>query len=68
VILALKTGMKKSEILNLTWDRVDRKEGIVRLEPGETKNAEGRTLYPSPASQQAFGLPLRLPQKGGENW
>ena len=29
----------------LTWNRADRKEGIVRLEPGETQNKEGRTPY-----------------------
>lgn len=33
------------EILNLTWEKVDIKEGIVRLNPDETKNKEGRTLY-----------------------
>lgn len=39
------TGWRKSEILGLTWDRVDMREGIVRLEPGETKNEDGRDLY-----------------------
>ena len=34
-----------SEISNLTWNQVDREQGIVRLEPGETKNDEGRTVY-----------------------
>jgi len=34
-----------SEISNLTWSHVDRKQGIVRLEAGETKNKEGRTVY-----------------------
>lgn len=29
----------------LTWGQVDTKEGIVTLNPGETKNEEGRTLY-----------------------
>jgi integrase len=39
------SGWRISEILGLTWDRVDLKEGKVRLDPGETKNEEGRTLY-----------------------
>jgi integrase len=39
------SGWRISEILGLTWDRVDLKEGKVRLDPGETKNEEGRTFY-----------------------
>jgi integrase len=39
------SGWRKSEILGLTWERVDLREGVVRLDPGETKNEEGRTLY-----------------------
>jgi integrase len=39
------SGWRISEILELTWDRVDLKEGKVWLDPGETKNQEGRTFY-----------------------
>jgi len=42
------TGWRKAEILNLEWSQVNLREGIVRLEPGETKNSEGRTLYVEP--------------------
>jgi len=42
---AYKTGWRKGEIQNLTWKHVDLDAGIVRLEPGETKNDNGRTLY-----------------------
>jgi integrase len=42
------TGWRKSEILGLKWIQVDMKDGIVRLEPGETKNNDGRTLYMEP--------------------
>ncbi len=45
VTFAYHSGWRKAEILGLTWDKVDLKEGIVRLDPGETKNEEGRTLY-----------------------
>ena len=45
ITFAYHSGWRKSEILALTWDRVDLKEGVVRLDPGETKNEEGRTLY-----------------------
>jgi len=45
VTFAYKTGWRKSEIANLKWNQVDRNQGIVRLEPGETKNDEARTVY-----------------------
>jgi integrase len=45
ITFAYHSGWRKTEILGLTWDKVDLKEGTVRLDPGETKNEEGRTLY-----------------------
>jgi integrase len=45
VTFAYHSGWRKAEILGLTWDKVDLEEGTVRLDPGETKNEEGRTLY-----------------------
>lgn len=38
------TGWRISEVLTLPWRQVDLKAGIVRLEPGTTKNDEGRTF------------------------
>ncbi len=45
VTFGYKTGWRLSEISGLTWDQVDLKKGIVRLEVGETKNKEARTVY-----------------------
>lgn len=44
VTFAYKTGWRVSEIENLQWSNVDLAQGIVRLETGETKNDEARTV------------------------
>ena len=45
VTFAYRTGWRLEEIESLTWAQVDRNQGIVRLEPGDTKNDDGRTVY-----------------------
>jgi len=42
VAIAIHTGMRKSEILSLTWGQVDTKNGYITLH--ETKNSEGRQV------------------------
>lgn len=42
LIVALNTGMRKSEILNLTWSQIDLKHSYIRLE--KTKNGERRDI------------------------
>lgn len=44
ITFAYYTGCRKGEILALTWSQVDLSERIARLEPGETKNDEARTI------------------------
>ena len=45
------TGWRsRSEVLPLTWAQVDFSGGFVRLEPGTTKNNEGRPSRSSPSS------------------
>jgi len=54
VTLAYKTGWRVSEIEGLTWAQVDLPNGIVRLEVGETKNDDGRTVYLDKELQKIF--------------
>jgi integrase len=42
VIVAIETGMRQSEMLALTWDRIDLQKRVARL--FETKNGEGRAI------------------------
>ena len=42
VVLALSTGMRKNEIMTLTWSDVDLDRGLIMLE--ETKNNERRSV------------------------
>lgn len=50
------TGWRVSEIGGLTWAQVDRDQGIVRLESGDTKNSEGRTVYLDDELREVFDL------------
>ena len=45
VTFGYHTGWRKEEILGLTLDKLDLKQGVVRLDPGETKNEDGRVIY-----------------------
>ena len=42
VVTALHTGMRKEELLSLTWDLVDMTHGFIRLK--QTKNGKARAL------------------------
>jgi len=44
VAMAYYTAMRKGEILNLRWDRVDLSGGFIRLHPEDTKTDEGRII------------------------
>ncbi len=51
VVTALHTGMRKGELLGLTWDCVDMTHGFIRLK--QTKNGKARAL---PFNETLWGL------------
>ncbi len=53
VTFAYVTGWRiNSEVLTIQWRQVDLRVGEVRLDPGTTKNKEGRVFYLTPELQQ----------------
>ena len=53
VAIAFWTGLRQGEILGLRWYQVDLQHGTIRLEPGTTKNNEGRE---APLIPEVHGL------------
>ncbi|MCH6567003.1 MAG: tyrosine-type recombinase/integrase [Nitrospinae bacterium] len=45
ITMAFYTGCRRGEILSLKWSQVDLHRRLIRLNPGETKNREGRVVY-----------------------
>ncbi len=43
-LMAYQTAMRSGEILGLTWDRVDWKAGLIRLQAEDTKTDEARLV------------------------
>lgn len=66
VTFAYKTGWRVSEIVNLMWDRVDLQHGIVRIEAGETKNQEARTVYLDEELKVIFDQQWEARKKSGK--
>ena len=66
VTFAYKTGWRVSEIQELTWSQVDLDQGIVRLEPGEAKNDEARTVYLDDELKELFNHQQEDRKKSGK--
>ena len=57
---AYYSGWRRNEILELTWDEVDMKGGVIRLPPRRSKTRTGRVLPISPPLQQVLTRRRRL--------
>ena len=44
LLIAYYTGIRRGELLRLTWDRIDLKAGVIRLRLEDTKTQEGRII------------------------
>ena len=45
VAMALETGMRKTELVELTWPQIDLSRGVIRLEGRGTKSAKRRDVH-----------------------
>jgi len=57
VMMAYHTGMRKGEILGLSWDKVDLEDGFVKLNHDETKTKEPRLI---PLNQELVEMLKRI--------
>ena len=64
VVIALETGMRKGELLGMTWDRVDLSRGVIRLEV--TKSGKRREI---PMRQRVYDILAAMPHReDGRVW
>jgi integrase len=62
---AYHTGMRKGEILGLSWDRVDLKGSFIRLKEMDTKTGERRSIPIGQGLREVLqSLPLALDPQG----
>lgn len=54
ILVALNTGMRKSEILNLEWDQVNLEEGFIRIEAQRSKNRKIRVIPLNNSMKEVF--------------
>ena len=65
ITFGYKVGWRISEISTLAWAQVDVKQGIVRLEAGDTKNDEARTVCLDDELREIIGQQRKLRKKLG---
>ncbi len=68
IITGYYTGMRRGEIMNLTWDRVDLANRMIRLEVEDTKDREARNIPICDELYQVLkSLPNRIQKAGTSN-
>ena len=65
ITFAYKTGWRLGEITGLTWDKVDLKRGVVRLDPGDAKNSEPRSVVVDAEVLEVLNRQWKLRGKSG---
>ena len=60
IIMAYYTGMRRGEILNLTWDKVDVANRMIRLEYKDTNNKQNRQV---PICDEVYNMLVSLPNR-----
>ncbi|MGA2401371.1 MAG: site-specific integrase [Syntrophobacteraceae bacterium] len=66
VTVGYRTGWRFSEVIHLRWSQIDRKNGVVNLNPGETKNDDARTIYMDDEVKEVFEKQWEI-RKGSPN-
>jgi integrase len=61
VTIAYWTGMRSSEILKLTWDKVDLVNRVIKLEPTDTKEEMPKRI---PISKPLRSTLMQIPERG----
>jgi len=57
-------GMRKGEVVNLTWDKVDLRNRIIRLDASDTKDREARQI---PMGEKLYGILSNIPMAIHDN-
>jgi integrase len=60
IMMGYYTGMRKGEIVNLTWDKVKLQDRMIHLEPADTKDKERRNI---PICDELYKMLLSLPNR-----
>ncbi len=59
ISLGYWSGMRKGEIVNLTWDKVDLKHRMITLEAEDTKESKKKSI---PISEETFQILKKIPR------